>query len=148
MPTDPTFLKDYSCFRNIPEERLKDVAEISNAVCYLPGHILFKEGEPIKYLYFLVNGKVEVFYNIGEEGEVRVDTISGEEIAGCAILVEPYTYTATERCLTETEVLEIDAVALREIMKRDCEFGMVIQQNIIKVLMERILDLRLGFTST
>lgn len=148
MPTEPTFLNEFSCFRDIPEERLKDVAQIANAVCYLPGHILFKEGDPGTCLYYLVKGKVEVFYNIGEEGEVRVDTISGEEIAGCSILVEPHTYTATERCLTEVEVLEIDAQALRELMQKDCQFGMTILQNVIKVLMERILDLRLGFASS
>lgn len=148
MPTDSVFLREFSCFRDLPDEKLEKIANFSNAICYLPDHILFKEGEPGKYLYFLVKGKVEVLYNIGEEGQVRVDTISGEEIAGCSILVEPFTYTATERSLTEIEVLEIDAQALREMMQKDCPFGMLLQQRVIKVLMDRILNLRLGLASS
>lgn len=148
MPTDPIFLRDISCFHDFPDEKLIQVAQIANAVCYLPGYTLFKEGDPGKYIFFIVKGEVEVCYNIGEAGQVRVDTISGEEIAGCSALIEPYRYTATERSLTEIEVLEIDSIALREIMQQDCQLGMKIQYNIIKVLQNRILDLRLGLSPT
>lgn len=147
MPTDPKFLQAFPCFRTLPEGKLESIAQFANAVCYLPGHTLFNEGDPGKYLYFLVKGEVEVLYNIGEDGLVLVDTISGQEIAGCSALIEPYTYTATERSLTEIEVLEIDAILLRETMQQDRELGMMIQQNIINVLMERVLDLRLKLAS-
>jgi CRP/FNR family cyclic AMP-dependent transcriptional regulator len=143
MPTDPTFLRDFSCFRNLSEEQLKAVAQITDAVCYPPGHILFEEGKPGERLFFLVKGDVEVFYRIGEAGQVHVDTISGEEAVGCSALVEPYTYTATERSLTEVDVLEIDAASLRKLMQKDCRLGFSLQQQIIKVLMGRVLNLRL-----
>lgn len=144
MPTDPNYLQDFSCFRNLSDKQLKSIAEITNAVCYPAGYDLFEEGQPGELLYFLVNGNVEVFYRIGEEGRAHVDTVKREEIVGCAALVEPYTYTATERTLTEVEVLEIDALSLRELMQNDCQLGYSIQQNIIRVLMDRVLDLRLG----
>ena len=143
MPTDARFLQNYPCFRGLPEEKLKSIAQFANAVCYLPGHTLFNEGEPGKYLYFLEKGEVEVLYNIGEGGLAQVDKISGQEIAGCSALIEPYTYTATERSLTEIEVLEVDVLLLRELMQQDYALGFMIQKNIINVLMERILDLRL-----
>jgi len=147
MPTDPTFLRDFSCFRDLSEDQLKAIAQIANAVCYSPGHVLFEESQPGERLFLLVKGDVEVLYNIGEADQVRVDTVSGEEIVGCSALVEPYVYTATERCLTEIEVLEIDAVSLRELMQKDCRLGFSLQQHIIRVLMERILDLRLAAAS-
>ena len=143
MPTDPTFLRDFSCFRNLSEEQLKAVAQITDAVCYPPSRTLFEEGEPGEYLFFLVKGDVEVFYRIGEAGQVHVDTISGEDAVGCSALVEPYTYTATERSLTEVDVLEIDAASLRKLMQKDCRLGFSLQQQIIKVLMGRVLNLRL-----
>jgi CRP-like cAMP-binding protein len=95
-------------------------------------------------LFLLVRGEVEVLYNIGEEGPAQVDTLSGEEIIGCSALIEPHKYSATERSLTEIEVLEINIPSLLEIMQKDCQLGFKIQQNIIKVLMERIIDLRLA----
>lgn len=91
----------------------------------------------------MVEGDVEVLYRIGESGQVRVDTISGEEIAGCAALIDPYVYTATERSLTEVEVLEIDAEVLRNMMREDCTLGFSIQQHMIALLMDRITNFRL-----
>ena len=143
MPTDPNFLRDFSCFRDLSDEQLKVIAQITDAVCYPPGQILFEEGEPREHLFFLVKGDVEVFYRIGEAGQVHVDTISGEEAVGCSSLVEPFTYTATERSLTEVEVLQVDAISLRDLMQKDCHLGFSLQQQIIKVLMERILNFRL-----
>ena len=144
MPTDPTFLRDFSCFRDLSENHLKAIAQIANSVCYPSGYVLFEEGKPGESLFFLVKGNVEVMYNIGEDGQVRVDTVSDEEIVGCSALVEPYAYTATVRSLTEVEILEIDAIALRELMEKDCCLGSLLRKQIIRILMERILNLRLG----
>ncbi len=144
MSTDLDYLREFSCFRDLSDEQLKAIAQIADAICYLPGQTLFEEGQPGKRLFFLIKGEVEVFYNIGEAGQVHVDTVSGEEVVGCSALVEPYTYTATERTLTEAEVLEVDAVALRELMQRDLSLGFSLQRHIIGVLMKRILDLRLA----
>lgn len=144
MATDTAYLRDFSCFRNLSDENLETIAQITDAICYLPGQVLFEEGQPGKHIFFLVKGDVEVLFNIGEAGQVCVDRISGEEVIGCSALVEPFKYTATERGLTETEVLVVDAVALRELMQKDCQLGFLIQQHIIGVLMKRILDLRLS----
>ena len=143
MPTDPNYLRDFSCFRDLSEEQLKVIAQFTDAVCYPPDRVLFQEGKPGKRLFFLVKGDVEVLYEIGEAGQAHVDTLSGEEVVGCAALIAPYTYNATERSLTEVEVLEVDAASLRELMQKDCRLGLSLQQHIIRVLMERILNLRL-----
>jgi CRP/FNR family cyclic AMP-dependent transcriptional regulator len=147
MPTDPVYLRAFPGFGDLSEQQLKAVAPIAEAICYPPGQTLFEEGQVAGRLFFLIKGKVAVLYTIGEAGQVRVDAVSGNEIIGCSALIEPYTYTATERTVTEVEVLEVDAVALRELMQRDCRLGLVLQQHIIRVLMERILDLRLGAAS-
>lgn len=144
MPTNPEYLQNFSCFRHLPIDDVKALAQITNALCYPADYVLFEEGKPGERLFFLVKGEVEVMYQIGEEGQVWVDTVSGEEIVGCSALIEPYVYTATERSRTEVEVLEMDAFALRELMQKDSRLGFLLQKQIINVLMDRILDLRLA----
>jgi CRP/FNR family transcriptional regulator, cyclic AMP receptor protein len=144
MPTNPKYLQEFRCFRNLPEAQLKLLAQITDAVCYPPDYVLFEEGQPGKRLFFLVKGDMDILHNIGRDGEVLVDTVSGEKVVGCSSLIQPYTYTATERGLTEVEVLEVDALALRQLMEKDCHLGMLIQQHIMRVLMKRILELRLA----
>jgi len=144
MPTDPKYLQEVSCFRNLSEKQLNLIAQITDAVCYPPGQVLFAEGQPGERFFFLVKGDIDILHNIGREGEVLVDTVSGEEVIGCSALIEPYTYTATERSLTEVEVLEVDAIALRQLMEEDRRLGFLIQQHIMRVLMKRLLELRLA----
>jgi CRP/FNR family transcriptional regulator, cyclic AMP receptor protein len=143
MPTDPIYLRDFSCFQGLTDDQLSTIAEFTSAVCYQPGHFLFKEGDPGERVFFLVKGDVEVLHETGDKGQTRVDTVSGEEVVGCSALVDPYRYTASERSLSEVEVLEIDAVSLRELMQRDCCLGLSLQQHILRVMMDRILHLRL-----
>ena len=143
MTTDPNLVRNISCFRDLSKEQLKNIAQIANAVCYPPNRVLFREGEPGQNLYFMVKGKIEVLYNIGEAEQVYVDTISDKEFFGCSTLLEPCTYAATMRSLSEIEVIAVDASALRKLMQKDCRLGFILQQQIIKLLIRRVMDFRL-----
>lgn len=144
MPTDPKYLRDFACFQNLTEDQMAAVARLATAVCYPPHHILFREGEPGERLFFMLKGEVEVLYQIGAADQERVDIVAGEEIVGCSALIKPYVYTATERSLTEIEVLEINAGELRQLMEEDYALGYTIQQQALSFLMDRIIDLRLA----
>jgi len=143
MPTDPMWLKDRPCFEKISNEQLRSIAQITQVVCYSKGHVLCKENESGEKVFFMVKGDVEVLYNIGEADQVSVDSLHNEEVFGCSALVEPYTYTETVRCLTQVEMLAIDAVELRALMERDCDLGVKLQKHIISRLMAQMVNLRL-----
>lgn len=142
MATDPKIIKNFTCFQGLSEEQIDAIAKISNSICYSAGYTLIKEGEPGDMIYLLIDGEIEVFFEHTATGVLRVDTVSSEEVIGCAAFVPPYIYTATEKCLTDVEVLEIDTDELRNLIKKDPDLGLQIQEHIIKTLNERILVLR------
>lgn len=142
MATGSKMIKNFSCFQDLSEEQIDAIARISNSICYSAGYTLFKEGEPGDMIYLLIDGEVEVFYEHTETGVHLVDTVSSEEVVGCAAIVPPYTYTATEKCLTDVEVLEIETAKLHNLIENDPDLGLHIQEHIIKTLNERILVLR------
>jgi len=142
MSTDPKLLRSFACFRRLSDEQVDAIAEISNSICYPAGYVLFKEGDIGNILYLLIDGEVEVLYQHLETGAHRVDTVSSEEVVGCAAIVPPYTYTATEKCLSDVEVLEIKTNELRDLIQKDPQLGLLLQEYIIKILNERILSLR------
>jgi CRP/FNR family cyclic AMP-dependent transcriptional regulator len=144
MLTDPTRLQRFSCFSELTKEQREEIAQIVTEERFYSGHILFEEGKPGNHIFLIGDGYVEVLYNIGEEGPSQVDRVSTGGIVGCSALIDPYTYTSTTRCLTEIEALIIDAQALQSIMKKDCPLGFSIQKNLIQMLLDRIVDLRLG----
>jgi CRP-like cAMP-binding protein len=142
MATEPKMVKTLDCFQGLSEKQIQAIAGISNSVCYFPGHVLFNQGDHGKYLYHLIDGEIEVSYQTGESGMSKVDSVSCQEVVGCAALVPPYIYTATETCLTEVEVLEIEVDAMRDLFKKDPQLGLILQEYIIKKLNDRILKLR------
>jgi CRP-like cAMP-binding protein len=144
MPTDPARLQKFVCFSGLTEEQRKVIAQITTEECFYSGHTLFEEGKPGTHIFLIGDGYVEVLYSIGEEGPSQVDQVSAGGIVGCSALIDPHIYTSTTRCLTEIEAMIIDAQALRTIMKKDCPLGFSIQKNLIQMLLDRIIDLRLG----
>jgi CRP-like cAMP-binding protein len=143
MAVDPTYLQNWACFQDLSEEQRKAVAEFSAAKCFYSGHTLFRENEPGQFLYLLTKGEVEILYHIGEDQPVCVDQVAAGEILGCSALIPPHIHIDTTRSLTEVEVLAIDAKALYELMSKDCSLGFSIQQHFIRMLLDRIVDLRL-----
>ena len=142
MATDRKLIESFPCFSELSDDQLDAIAQISNSVCYMEDHILFEEGQAGDYLYLLIDGDVEVFYHSPETGEVKVDIVSNDEVVGCAAFVPPYKYTATEKCLSDVEVLEIEIDELQKLIDEDPQIGLKLQQHIIKTLNERILALR------
>lgn len=143
MSTYAKLLREFACFEDLSEDQIKAIAKITDAICYPNDYDLVREGEEGKYLYLLVKGELEVLHQSDQDVQVRVNNVSDQEIIGCSALVEPYKYAATERSLTEIEVLQIDLASLRDLMKNDCQLGLMINQHIIEVLMKRIQQFRL-----
>ncbi len=144
MPIEPERLTHYACFRPLTDDQRQAIAHLASEVCYYPGDILFREGERGTHLYMLADGEVEVLYSIGVEGPSHVDTAGEGEILGCSALIDPYAHSSTVRCMTEVETLVLDAAALHKLMEEDCGIGYSIQKYIIRMLLDRIIDLRLG----
>lgn len=144
MSVDAKYLQIFRCFDDLSDEQRESVAELAEAECFYPGHILFEDNKQGRYLFLLVEGEVEVLYTIGEHKQGRVDKMGAGEIIGCSALIPPYKYTSTTRSLTRVDVLAIDAKALCNLMQRDCPLGFSIQQQVIRLLMDQIVSFRLG----
>ena len=142
MATDPALLKKFSCFQDLSDEQLNAVANITDAVCYPPKHTIFEEGVMGKRLYFLLKGEVEILFNTGKTNLMRIDVKTGETVMGCSVLMEPFMYAATNRSLTNVEVLEINVPELMKLTEKDCQLGMSIQKLLINFMREYILRLR------
>jgi len=144
VSVDAEYLQKFHCFEDLSDEQREAVAKLAEAECLYPEYTLFEENEPAENLFLLAQGEVEVLYTVSEGGPARVDQMGAGDIVGCSALVPPFKYTSTTRSLTEIEVLMIDAQDLRDLMHEDCPLGFSIQQHIIRLLMDQIIDFRLG----
>ena len=137
----PEVLRRYPFFASLNESQLKAIAMIAQEKSYPKGALLVKENADASILALLIEGDIDLVYSGGGEGAISnalVGSIAPGEIYGVSALIEPYCYTATLKATMPTRVLEIDGLALRDLIEKDPTLGYVIMCNIAKAVLERL----------
>ncbi len=137
----PELLRRYPFFASLDDKQLKAIAMISQEKRYSKAALLIKENTDATLLALMIEGDADLLYSGGGEGAISnalVGSIAPGEIYGVSSLIEPYRYTATLKATMPTHVLEIDGLALRDMIEKDPTLGYVIMCNIAKAVLERL----------
>jgi CRP-like cAMP-binding protein len=134
----PELLRRYPYFAPIRESTLKRIAMVSHERKYHSGEHVFDEGDPASHLYMIVHGEVELQYLL-PSGEPRtIDMIPAGELIGWTALVDPHRRSARAVADRETEIVAIDADALRNLCEEDPGLGYRLMAQICKTLSSRL----------
>ncbi|MDJ0756618.1 MAG: cyclic nucleotide-binding domain-containing protein [Ardenticatenaceae bacterium] len=139
-------LHDYRLFQGLNEEQMQAVLPVCREKCFVPDTILFEEGQAAEEMLVLVDGEVEESFSVDGASLTLTRPVQVGDMIGCPSLVPPYTQNCTARSLRQIEVLAINVAGLRELFDQDPRIASMIQQNVIKALLERICKLRLAST--
>jgi HEAT repeat protein len=123
------FLRSVPLFKQLAPEDLMKLAEIADPVEYVAGHRIFKKGDPGEVLCVVVRGRVE----IRDEGRV-IASQGAHEFFGELAVLDHEARSADAVCAEDTELLQIGAPDLEELMDRRPE----IAKEIIRVLARRL----------
>jgi CRP/FNR family cyclic AMP-dependent transcriptional regulator len=134
-------LRRYSFFALLNDKQLQAIAMIAHDKSYPQGALLVKENTNAVCLALLLEGDVDLIYSGGGEGAITnalVGTIAPGEPYGVSSLIEPYRYTATARATMPVRVIEIDGVALRDLVEKDYKIGYIMMRNVAIAVLERL----------
>jgi CRP/FNR family cyclic AMP-dependent transcriptional regulator len=134
-------LRRYSFFALLNDKQLQAIAMIAQDKSYPQGALLVKENTNAVCLALLLEGDVDLIYSGGGEGAITnalVGTIAPGEPYGVSSLIEPYRYTATARATMPVRVIEIDGVALRDLVEKDYKIGYIMMRNVAIAVLERL----------
>lgn len=73
--------QEHWLFRGIPFEQLRTVLEAGYEARYLPGDVLFREGEPPHGLHLVTAGNIRVTA-VGAQGETFLAVVKADEVLG------------------------------------------------------------------
>jgi CRP-like cAMP-binding protein len=147
-------LRRYPFFAGFADAQLKQIAMLCQESIYQKGSTIFEECDQANRIFLLMDGSVDLFYRSQEEfhpttvKEFFVGEINPGEAFGTSALIEPYEYNATARTSAESHVIEIDALALRNLMRQDLDLNNKLLLQVIKTLKERIMALRVQLAAT
>lgn len=140
----PEVLRRFPFFSFMRHDQLSEVAMIANEVQFDRGQTLFNADEKADRCFVLLEGAIDLHYVVIDEHEPElrnefvVGTINPGEVLGISGVIEPYIYTATAVIINDSRLLEIDAVALRELTAADPDLDTGLQRMVAKATMERL----------
>jgi CRP/FNR family transcriptional regulator, cyclic AMP receptor protein len=137
----PELLRRYPFFALLNDEQLQAIAMIAQERSYPKGALLVKENTTATCLALLVEGDIDLIYSGGGEGAISnalVGSIAPGEPYGVSSLIEPYRYTATAKATMPVKVIEIDGVALRNLIEKDGNLSCILFRNVAIAVLERL----------
>lgn len=140
----PELLRRYPFFSMLTDDQLSEVAMIAIEESLDSGRVVFWEGEKAETLYFLLDGCVDLYYTVGEQKHQKIEKgipvgeINPGESFGISALIEPYVLTATGHVSKASQVVKIDAAALRGLFKKDRKLALLFTHQAAKAAINRL----------
>jgi CRP-like cAMP-binding protein len=134
----PDLLRRHIYFSDLSDQGLQKLAAIAEEEFVAAGETVFAEFDPADRFYLIIDGEVNLEYEMGS-GEMRVvDTLIDGELLVWSALVEPYRCTATGIAAKDTKLIRFDAAQLRAACEEDRELGFRLLEHIAQLLAGRL----------
>lgn len=118
MPTNPEeILRTAKPFGAVPSAERKLLAEVADVRSFDPGETLFLEGEPSRFFYSIVSGRVKIFKTTRSGKDIILGIFSSGDPVGSVAVFKEVPYPASAQALTQTVCIGIareDLYALLE----------------------------------
>lgn len=134
---DLAIMEKFFIFRNMTDEQMKQMAEFCEEVEYDKGDCIFKEGSDADYMWLLLDGEVQLRFDLpGQETseDHTVTTIKAGLCFGWSSLVEPFKYTLSAYCVSRRcNIAKADKTKLLKLFDKDPAIGYIFMRNLINV---------------
>jgi CRP-like cAMP-binding protein len=140
----PELLRRYPFFGVFDDRQLKDIAMITEEQSFQAGENILEEAKLADTFFLLVNGSVELYFSVKAEfgseilKELPIGDINPGEPFGISALIEPFIYRNSARASKFSQVIRIDAVALRNFCDHNQPLAYKRMQQIAKAALERL----------
>jgi CRP/FNR family transcriptional regulator, cyclic AMP receptor protein len=143
-------LAQFNLFSGLPEELLKEIADLSTEVPVNKGDIVFKEGEKADKLHFLLHGSVALRVKLTSRPEsVTVSFVSSPfQSFGWSGVVAPNHYTSSAECDEDSNLLIIPADPFMKLLEKYPEAGFQVMKRIAEIIADRLRNSRQALLKT
>lgn len=137
-PVTPERLREIGIFGALSDEVLARLATSLKPIRVLPGHVLFKEGDPARELYVVIDGEVEVLKKSRRSRDVRVAILGPNDSFGEMSIIDVQPRSATVRALGPSRLLKMTSEDLDTLYRTDLKSYALITLNIARDLSRRL----------
>ena len=117
------YIKQSELFTGTSMDFVKKFMDISEMSSHNEGEILFRENDPAKFFFILLNGCVKL--SVGQPEQVVYEARRNGEAFGWSSLIGGDVYSASAECMEPTKLLKTDSDRLTQILEADSENGII-----------------------
>jgi CRP-like cAMP-binding protein len=140
------FLEQVEVFRGLDSVQLKFLKSCCQVKLFKQGEKIFSEDEDAYFLWAVVDGQVELRFDLpGREtaGEMTISKILPGKVFGWSSLVPPNIYRLSAYCTTpDVEALQVDRDCLMKLFSKDPRIGYQVMSNVAMVIGSRFQQLQ------
>jgi CRP-like cAMP-binding protein len=130
--------KKMDIFNVFSEKQLAELAEITEIKTFKKDAHVYERGKRADHIFVVVKGVVSLIrLQPGEKIGISFEKRERGELFGTACFMKPQEYTLTGVCLSDTEVMAIDADKLLTLCEDDPELGYKFLREVAKIYFER-----------
>lgn len=131
-------LRKLELFEGIPGEHLQRLAEISQLAEFPANSEVFREQEPAKSVYIVLDGRVSLSTCAEHVGCRQLTIASRGELVGWSPLVGRQWLSDTARTLTATRAVTFDGARALALCSEDPKFGFAFMLAVAQTLADRL----------
>ena len=132
------YIKQSELFTGTSMDFVKKFMDISEMSSHNKGEILFRENDPAKFLFILLNGCVKL--SVGEPEQVVYKAARNGEAFGWSSLIGGDVYSASAECTETTKLLKTSSDKLSQILEADPDNGIIFFRQLAATLGNRLLE--------
>lgn len=135
---EPVVFDQLPLFRGIDEDSLHLLAPHFERATFRSGSVVFKQGDPARYLFILLNGSVSIEYKPPDGEVLAVAEIGEHNVFGWSAALGHRDYSSSAICTETCDVLIIQGQSLQELCQDHPETGVVILERLAGVIAQRL----------
>jgi CRP-like cAMP-binding protein len=137
-PVSVAQLREIGLFGALSDEVLDHLAATLKTTRVGPGEFVFKEGEPAREFYVVLDGEMEVLKKSRRGRETRVAILGPNDCFGEMSIVDMQPRSATIRALSPSRLLKVTTEDMDALYRHDLKSYTLIILNIARDLSRRL----------
>ena len=138
LPVTIAQLRDVGLFGALSDEFLEHLTTTLSVLRVLPGDTVFREGDPAREIYVVLDGEIEVLKKSRRGRETRVAILGPNDSFGEMSIIDMQPRSATVRALGPARLLKITTEEMDALYRHDLKSYTLIVLNIARDLSRRL----------
>lgn len=135
--------KQHPFTKGLSEVHLQKLADLASEETFVPGEILFHEGDEARSLYLIERGKIALSTYIPGRGSFTIETAGPGEVIGWSSVVPPRRKYFDAKAIDDAQAIVLDGEKLLALCEEDHHLGYEILKRLLQVIALRLQTTRI-----